>query len=132
MEVERSDAPDCVTITPRRGVSIGSFGSKPDPTRTAMLDIDNRCTDAIEIAPTECAACGETTRIAAGTTGVFVIENRPQSEAIDYDKHTKQTLRWTMTAKTGSLASDVTVRDDPDACRGTVERATDSVTRGCG
>jgi len=120
-----------VTIAPRRRVSIGPHKSKPDPTRAALLDIDNRCTDTLEFAATECTACGETTRIAAGTTGTFAIENRPQSDAIDYDKHTKQTLRWTLGAKTGSLASDVTVRDDVEACRNAAEIAADTVARGC-
>lgn len=132
--IERSDAPACVTITPRRRASLAPSGSTVDPTRVASVDIENRCSEPVDFEVAECAACGDGKQIAAGATSQLVLETRPQGDAVDYGKHTKQVWRWRMGAATGSVASDVTVRDDLEACRGERERdrEADGLLSGCG
>lgn len=117
IRIESSDVPECLVRTPVKS-SPASFGRVADPSETARIHIRNDCTELASITPKTCSACGPGVTLAPGTSGELVLENRGQSDAVDYDKHTKQVSTWTIGSGSGTIATDVTVTDDPDACKG--------------
>ncbi|MBK7583154.1 MAG: hypothetical protein IPI67_23515 [Myxococcales bacterium] len=115
VRVESADAPECLERSPVKS-SPAAFGSAADSTQTARLRIRNRCKESANLSARTCAACGPGLTLAPGASGELVLETRGQGDAVDYDKHTKQVLTWTIGAGSGSIATDVTVTDDPAAC----------------